>query len=154
VLSEAEESFGGTKVRVASSALCYLLATDPVLLVSKGQRSGVDLGLLHVIQRWVRGAVHTWFRGGRAFDGDAGSTEGEGLGARGVGVPGVSVLRWAEEPVEGNDGEVDDMTVDLTVDRVGSVESSEEFADDCDVGRIGALSGVVLVGHPLEESLE
>jgi hypothetical protein len=66
----------------------------------------------------------------------------------------VSVLRWAEEPVEGNDGEVDDMMVDLTVDRVGSVESGEEFADDCDVGRVGALGGVVLVGHPFEESLE
>jgi hypothetical protein len=122
VLSEAEESFGGTKVRVASSALCYLLATDPVLLVSKGQRSGVDLGLLHVIQRWVRGAVHTWFRGRRTFDGDAGSTEGEGLGARGVGVPGDGVLRWAEEPVEGNDGEVDDMLVDSAVDGIGTVK--------------------------------
>jgi hypothetical protein len=66
----------------------------------------------------------------------------------------VGVLRWAEEPVEGNDGEVDDMTVDLTVNRVGSVKGREEFADDSDVGRVGALSGDVLVGHPFEESLE
>jgi hypothetical protein len=56
VLSEVEESFGGAKVRVMSGALRYLLAADPVLLVSKGQISGVDLTLLHVIQRWVRGA--------------------------------------------------------------------------------------------------
>jgi hypothetical protein len=49
------------------------------------------------------------------FDADAGITKGEGLGARGVGVPRVGVLRWAEEPVEGNDGEVDDMTVGLAL---------------------------------------
>jgi hypothetical protein len=66
----------------------------------------------------------------------------------------VSVLRWAEEPVEGDDGEVDDMAVDLTVNGVVGVEDIEEFADDGDVGRVGALGGVVLVGHPLEESLE
>jgi hypothetical protein len=33
-------------------------------------------------------------------------------------------------------------------------KDQEEFADDCDVGRVGALGGVVLVGHPFEESLE
>jgi hypothetical protein len=79
------------------------------------------------------------------FDGDAGSTKGEGLGARGVGVPGVGVLCWAEEPVEGNAGEIDDMTVDLTVNWVGSVEGREEFADDSDVCRVGALSRVSFV---------
>jgi hypothetical protein len=154
VLSEAEESFGGTKVRVASSALCYLLATDPVLLVSKGQRSDVDLGLSYIIQKWVRGGVHTWFQGRRTFDGDAGSTKGEGLGARGVGVPGDGVLRWTKEPVEGNDGEVDNMLLDLALAGIGSVEGREEFADDCDVSRVGSFGRVVLVRHPFEESLE
>ena len=45
VLSEAEESFGGAKVRVTSGSLGHLFTTDPVLLVSEGQRSGEDLGL-------------------------------------------------------------------------------------------------------------
>jgi hypothetical protein len=66
----------------------------------------------------------------------------------------VSVLRWAEEPVEGNDGEVDDMTVDLTLNGVGGVEDIEEFADDCDASRVGAFGRVVFVGHSFEESLE
>jgi hypothetical protein len=88
------------------------------------------------------------------FDGDASITEGEGLGARGVGVPRVGVFRWAEEPVEGNDGEVDDMTVDLALDRVRGIEDSEEFADDGNVGGVRALGRVVLVGHPFEERLE
>jgi hypothetical protein len=76
------------------------------------------------------------------------------LGARGVGVPGVSVLRWAEEPVEGNDGEVDDMAVDLAVDGVVGVEDIEEFADDSDVSRVGSFGRVVFVGHSFVESLE
>ena len=87
-------------------------------------------------------------------DGDAGSTEGEGLGARGVGVPGMGVLRRAEEPVEGNDGEVDDMAVDLAVDGVIHVEGRCELTDDSDVGGVGALGRVVLVGHPFVESME
>jgi hypothetical protein len=88
------------------------------------------------------------------FDGDASITEGEGLGARGVGVPRVGVFRWAEEPVEGNDGEVDDMLVDLALDRIGSVKDREELVDDCDVSRVGAFGRVVFVCHSLEESLE
>jgi hypothetical protein len=70
------------------------------------------------------------------FNGDASITKGEGLGARGVGVPTVGVLRWVEEPVEGNDGEVDNMTVGLALDGVFGIEDGEEFADDGDVGRV------------------
>jgi hypothetical protein len=88
------------------------------------------------------------------FDGDASIAKSEGLGARGVGVPRVSVLRWSEEPVEGNDGEVDDMAVDLALDWVCGIKDGEEFADDGDVGRVQALGRVVLVGHPFEERLE
>jgi hypothetical protein len=76
------------------------------------------------------------------------------LGARGVGVPGVSVLRWAEEPVEGNDGEVDDMSVDLAVNGVVGVEDVEEFADDSDASRVESFGRVVFVGHAFVESLE
>jgi hypothetical protein len=66
----------------------------------------------------------------------------------------VSVLRWAEEPVEGDDGEVDDMAVDLAVDGVVGVKDFEECADDGDVSRVGAFGRVVFVGHPFVESLE
>jgi hypothetical protein len=48
----------------------------------------------------------------------------------------VGVFRWAEEPVEGNDGEVDDMTVDLALDWVCGIKDGEEFADDGGIGRV------------------
>ena len=104
VVSEAEECLGGAQQWVVRRALGNLFATDAVLLVSEGESGGGDCLDVHVIQR---GSVAL----SKVFaDVEGDVAEAEGLGASFLAL-GVGVLCWTEEPVEGNDGEVDDVLV-------------------------------------------
>jgi hypothetical protein len=131
VFADAEESFGGAKVGVRGSSLGYLFATDSVLLVSKFEAAGEDGLFIYFIQRVVGGDVCRVLIA--ALDSKRGVAQTEGLGAPGVFR--VGVFSRAKEPVEGEDGEVDDMGVDTSMDWVVGFEDSEQVADDGDVGR-------------------
>ena len=54
-----------------------------------------------------------------------------------VSVP-VQAFAWPEEPVEGNDGEVDEMCPAHAILGVGSVEGFEESGEDGNVDRVCA----------------
>jgi hypothetical protein len=150
VFADAEESFGGTKVGVRGSALGYLLATDGVLLVSKFETSGKYVSFVYFIQRIVGGNECRVVVA--ALDSKRGVTQTEGLRAPGVG--GDGVLGRAKEPVEGDDGELDDVGIGLSVDRVVGLEDAEEVSEDGDIARVGASGRVVLVLEAFEESSE
>ena len=66
----------------------------------------------------------------------------------------LEVLGRAEEPVEGDDDEVDEDGVEGPVDFMVRVEDVGEGADDGDVGRVGSSGWIVLGGEPFEESSE
>jgi hypothetical protein len=150
VFADAEESFGGTKVGVRGSSLCYLFATDRDILVSKGEAAREDGAFIYFIQSIVGSNVcHVLVA---ALDSKRGVAQTEGL--RAPGVRGDGVFGRAKEPVEGEDGEVDDMGVDTSMDLVVGFEDSEQVSDDGDVGRVGSLGRVVLVLEALEESSE
>ena len=71
---------------------------------------------------------------------------------RPAGIPGVGILGWSQEPVVGSNGEVDDMLVGLSVNRVVGVQDLVEVLNDGDVGRVGSLGGVIGLGKSSEES--
>ena len=80
-------------------------------------------------------------KGGVSFptDGEIGVAEfvGHGVAIVWVSVP-VQVFAWPEEPVEGDDGEVDEMGPAHAKLGVGSVEDSEESVEDGNVDRVCA----------------
>ena len=147
--SEVKEGFGGTKLGVGVGTLGHLFATDCILLVSEGQRSGEDLRLVDFIQSAVGGEVHSGSAMGVGSYGDCSIAKAEGLGA--FSIPREGVFRGAKEPVEGDDGEVDDMGIDRSVFGVRGVQGFAKTADDGNVGRVGAFGRVVLFFHPFEE---
>lgn len=153
VFGEAEECFGRTKQGVGGSLLGYLFATDAILLFSEDESAGEHVRFFDFIQSWVRAKVAP-FVSVRETDGDGSVADSKRLGALFVCITGVGVFRWAEKPVEGDDGEVNDMLVGKAVGGVSLVEDFIQLADDWDVGRIGALGGVVLVPEGLEKRSE
>lgn len=70
-------------------------------------------------------------------DGEMDVTEAEGLTAC-FGGSGVEVLRRAEEPVEGDDDELDGVEFPNAVLLVGGIEGCEQHPDDGDVDRVGS----------------
>jgi hypothetical protein len=66
----------------------------------------------------------------------------------------MGAFRGAQEPVEGSDGEVNDVPVGLAVNGMLGVEHVTHVTDDWDVGRAGALCWVISVVHGFEERSE
>jgi hypothetical protein len=66
----------------------------------------------------------------------------------------MEVLGGAEEPVEGDDDEVDNVLVEAAFFRVVEVKGVQEGSQDGDVCRVGSSGGVILVPEALEESSE
>jgi hypothetical protein len=124
-----------------------LLATYAVLLVSEGESSSGDCLDIHVIQRRVRGGVKF------IADVEGDVAEAESLGAAFL-VAVVGVFGRAEEPVESNDAEIDDVLVGVAINRVLGVKFFDHTADDRDVGWVGALDRVVRASESVEESRE
>jgi len=122
-----------------------LLTTDAVLLVSEREGCSRNCPYVHVIQRRVCGGVELLAH----VEGDV--AEAEGLRSafrRG----GMGVLGRSQEPVEGDDAEVDDVLVGVASSRVLGVQFFGHAADDWYVGRVGAFGGVVCALEAVEES--
>ena len=100
-----------------------------------------------VIQRCRRGMVDS------AVDGEMDILEGEGL-ASSVGVGRFQALGRTQEPVEGDDDEVDDMGVERAFQDVQGVKGGCESFGDGDVGGVGSAGWIIFVGEGLEESSE
>jgi len=145
--SDAEECFAGAEERVVGNALGYRFAFDPVLLVSEGESSRGDCSYLHVIQRRVSGDVHLL-----GAEREANVAEAKGL--RAAFGSALGVLGGAEEPVEGDDSEVDDALVGETCAGVVGVQDVEQIADDDDVGGVGSAWRVVILAEGVEERTE
>ena len=77
--------------------------------------------------------------------------EFEGL-SLGIFVGRVAVLSWAEEPVERDDDEVDNVGIEAAVRMVVGVDGVGKGAQDSDVDWVGAARGLVVVFELLEES--
>jgi hypothetical protein len=77
----------------------------------------------------------------------------ESLGA-GVGTGGLRVFGRPEEPVEGDDNEVEEMSVEGPVDGISGVEDVEGGADDGEVDRVSSFRRVIVALHGVEESFE
>ena len=121
--------------------------SDSVLLVSEFQGSVGDALDGGVIQ----GRGQSGMDG--AIDGKMDVSQLEGLGA-GVGTGGLCVFGRPEEPVEGDDNEVEEMSVEGPVDGISGVEDVEGGADDGEVDRVSSVRRVIVAFHGVEESLE
>ena len=100
--------------------------------------NGDLVDVVRFVQRSVWGAVNA------AANGEVDVSELEHLGLR-LGGVGEGVFGWAEQP-----GEVDDAEVphNLVVDpplQVSDIEDEIELAEDGDVGRVGAILGVIFL---------
>lgn len=146
VLREAVECLSGAEKCIIGCALCDLFASDRVLLVGKRESGGLYGRHVYVIQRPVGGVVDASI----CSDGDVLETEG----LRAIRVGGESVLRGAEEPEEGGDGEVDDVPVGASFLGVINIEHVEHSTDDRDVGRVGSLGRVILFAEAGEKRSE
>ena len=122
------ESLDGTEERVVVGSMSYSLTADSILLVSEFEGCVVEMG--HVIQRCCSGGV------GHAVASEVDMSQQEGLAAAFL-VAG-KVLRRAEEPVEGDDDEVDDMGVEAPEFGVVGVQGVGERADNGKVDRVAA----------------
>ena len=121
--------------------------SDSVLLVSEFQGSvgdALDGGVIQGRgQSGMDGAIY----------GEMDVSQLEGLGA-GVGTGGLCVFGRPEEPVEGDDNEVEEMSVEGPVDGISGVEDVEGGADDGEVDRVSSVRRVIVAFHGVEESLE
>ena len=66
----------------------------------------------------------------------------------------VQVLSWPEEPIEGDNDEVDDVGVGNTIFGVFGVEGVDDGTNDGDVGWVGTGFWVVFIAQGFEESSE
>ena len=101
---DAEESFRRTEERVGRCSVADGFASDRVLLVIEFQGCRGDMLGHQVIQRGTRGVVDF------PIEDEDDVFESEGLGA-GLGILGVEVFAWSEEPEETDDEEVDSVVV-------------------------------------------
>ena len=116
---DATEGFDGTEEGVGVGAMTHLFTTDSILLVREGQEGqGDGLDGLIVMQRHCRRRMLA------PVDGEGDILEEEGLGP-GVWIGGLQVLGRTEEPVEGNDDEIDGVAVEETKGRVVEVEDMD-----------------------------
>ena len=105
-LGNAAQGFDRTEEGIRVGAVADLFTVDSILLVSEGQRGhGDGVESFVVIQR------SCWTGVGKAIDGESDVTEEEGL-RPGIWIGGFQVLSWAEEPVEGDNDEVDGVSVE------------------------------------------
>ena len=64
----------------------------------------------------------------------------------------LSVLGWRQEPVESDDDEVNDMSVEGSFDRMVLVKDFGQLSDDGGVDWVGPCGGGVVVFHGFPES--
>ena len=120
VACDAAQRFGWAEEGVMVGSVAYELASNSILLVSEFECRRVDGGnTLHVIQR------SCWARVECSVDGEGDVAEPEGLGSS-FWCGGVGVLRGSEEPVPGNDDEIDGGGVSLPPDGVICVKGCEQ----------------------------
>ena len=119
--------------------------SDSVLLVGKFQGSVGDALDGCVIQRCGQSGVDG------AIDGQMDMSQLKGLGS-GVFASGLSVFGGAEEPVEGDNDEVEEVSVKAATDGVIGVEDVESCADDGEVDRACSVWWGVVAPHGVEES--
>ena len=120
-LGDPAESFDWAEERMGVGTVAHLFPADSILLVSEGQRGhGDGVESFVVIQRSCRAGV------GAAMDGEGDVAEEEGLGP-GIRIGGFQVLGGPEEPVEGDNDEVDGVSVEGSIGRVVEVEDLEEM---------------------------
>ena len=86
-------------------------------------------------------------------EGDVLVAKGRGASVAGFGSA-VEVLGGAEKPVEADDDEVNDVSIERSVDFVVDVKGIQEALDDREVGWVGAGCRVVILGEFVEESSE
>ena len=146
---DASQSFGWAEEVIVVCLVADLLASNAVLLVKEAQSSMVNALHYLVIQR-CRGAI-----GDIAGDGEGDVLEGEGMGSTVfVGCCVFELFGRAQEPLEGNDDEVDDVGVECPMFSVLEVEGVEEASEDGEVGWVGSSGRVVFAPEALEESSE
>ena len=125
-----------------------LLATNGILLVGESETSmGDSHDVIHVIQRCRNGVVDF------VINGEVDVLETKRLSAASLFLS-LGVFTGAEEPEEGDNGEVDGDLVDESPLGVVSVEVVEEGPDDGEVGWVGPFAGVVLVADGAEVRME
>jgi len=148
---EAAEGFGAAEEGAGRLAVPDLLSFVSALLAREFEAGVVDTSeAVLVMQRRVESRV-----GGGAYA-EVDVAEAKRRGAAGVGVGGTwsAVFSGAEEPEEGDNDEVDGVSIEGPEDSVISVEGGWHAADDGDVARVGASCGAILAAHGFEESAE
>ena len=144
----ASEGLARAVKRVRVGFVANTFAADSILLVSELQRGVAEAGGDNgVIQRCCVAGVHL------AVDGKVCVLELEGLRAR-FRCGGFEVFGWTEEPVETDDGQVDDVGFHGSVFGVVDVEAGAHALEDGKADGVGARGWVVFVGHSLEERSE
>lgn len=119
-----------------------------ILLVGERERSILDAcDAILVIQRCFGGLVDS------TINGEDNVLVAEGLGS-GRAFRIFKVFGWTGELEEGNNDEVDDSSVEGSVDLVLQVESFEEVTDDGDVAGVGSGRRLVGVAAGFDEVLE
>ena len=113
------QGFGRAEEWVFVGTVADSLAFDSVLLLDEFQGRGAQVGKTVVIQRCVGSVAHC------PADVKMHMAEFKGLRAC-VGGAGVAVFRGSKQPAEGHDDEVNDMSVELSVDGVLGVNDVRE----------------------------
>ena len=142
--SDARQGFCGAEERVIVGTVADALAFESVLLSDKFESRGAQMGKSVIIQGRIRGVVHC------AANVKVDMAEFEGLRAS-VGGTGVTVLGWLEQPEEGHDDEVNDVSVKSSMDGVLGVDDVIEGAEDGHIDRVGAGRRVVVFAWLGEE---
>ena len=145
VQGKAPQCFDRAKERVVVGGVAYLFAFDCVLLVGKFQGSVGDALDVCFIQRSSRGGVDM------AVNREVDVPELKGLGSS-FRCGRLSVFGRPQEPVESNDDEVNDMSVEGSLDRMVLVKDFGQLSDDGGVDWVGPCGGGVVVFHGFPES--
>ena len=136
-LGNACQGLCGAEEGVFVGTVADSLAFDSILLSDEFQGCGAQVGKTVVIQGCVRGIVHC------AANIKMHMAEFKGLRAC-VGGAGVAMFRGSKQPVEGHDNEVNDMSVESSIDGVLGVNDVTERAEDGHIDRAGAGRWVVV----------
>ena len=141
---DACQGLRGTEERVFVGTVADPLAFDTVLLLDKFQGCRAQVGKLVVIQGCVGGVVH------HAANVKVDVSEFEGL-ACSVGGAGVATFGRSKQPVEDHDDEVNDVSIESSLDGALNADDIGERADDGHIDQAGAGQRVVVFAQLGEE---
>ena len=147
-LGNAAQGLGRAKEGVVIGTVAYLFAFHCVLLVGELEAALADVrDDVRVIQRRGWGPVDG------VVNGEVDVSVLEGLGAS-LGHSRQGALGWSQEPEEGDDDEIDDVSIEGSILRVVDIQGVDESSQDGDVGWVGSTCGFVVAFKGFEERSE